>query len=114
MPHRPTDPPHPEPPLEPVTLEQRYHLARYLALHRGNVVVAATMAGVSVEQAEALMAKASFMKGVAYSRWVLDQPYDVQSRWLHEFALRRLGRTAEADALPGPRSPLCPPTDSIH
>ena len=114
MPEKPADSPHPEPPVEPMSLEQRYHLARYLALYRGDVRKASAMVGVSVEQAKALMANASFMKGVAYGRWVLDQPDEVRTRWLHELALRRLGRTAEADALPGPRSPLCPPTDSVH
>lgn len=99
---------------EPVSLEARYHLARYLAVYSLKVVPAAAKAGVSVEQARALMASESFMKGVAYNRWVLDQAAEVRNRWLHELALRRLGRTAEADALPGPRSPLCPPTDSIH
>jgi hypothetical protein len=97
-----------------VSEEARYHLARYLALYRMDVVKAALQAGVGEAQARALLDDPSLMKVVAYNRWVLDQPHEVRQRWLHELALRKLGRTAEADALPGPRSPLCPPTDSSH
>ena len=108
-----TPPPDPPAAIEPVSEQARYQLARWLALHR-RIEDAAEVAGITVAQAQALLATESFRKLVAYRRWVLDQPEEVQTRWLHEMALRRLGRTAEADALPGPRCPLCPPTDSRH
>ena len=103
----PSDPPA----AEPVSVEARYYLARWLVL-RTPIEQAAEKAGITVAQAQALMATESFRKLLAYRRWVLDQPEEVQTRWLHEMALRKLGRTAEADALPGPRCPLCPPTES--